>query len=255
MYVMFHDYSLYIVMFFIAMISGAINVVSGGGGFLSISALLLLGLPPSNALATNKVQSFGSCVTSGLCFLRKGGIDLETGKFIFFSVFVGAAVGTVLIQFIDVGFLRKLIPIIMIAIAIYFILTPTVNNKNVNRRVSLCLFCFIISLVGFYDGFLGAGAGTFYTIAYISLWGVHIDKAQMNANFLNLSSNIASVLFFIFGGKIIWPLGIVMLIGQIFGGYFGAKLVITKGKKIIKPMIIFVSIIISLNLIYESCKG
>ena len=248
----FLSLNLYIIMFFVAIVSGFINVVSGGGGFLSIGALLLTGLPPSYALATNKIQALGSSLTSVIYFLRKGHIDVAEHKFVFLAAFVGAALGTTLIQFIDPVLLKKLLPVLFIIVACYFILSPNVTEPKTERRISVFWFSVIGGgCVGFYDGFLGPGAGSFYTLSYILLWGFSIDKAQIHSNFINLASNIASILFFMFGGKMIWSLGLVMFVGQAIGARLGANLVITKGKKIIRPMIIFISIVISGKLIFD----
>lgn len=90
-----------------------------------------------------------------------------------------------------------------------------------------------------------------YTLCYITLWGYSIDKAQIHSNFINLASNIASILFFIFGGKMIWSLGLVMFVGQSLGARLGASVVLTRGKKVIRPMIVIVSICISVKMLVD----
>ena len=242
----FMDFSYFAIMFMVALIAGFINVVSGGGGFLSIGALLISGLPPANALATNKIQALGSSLTSGIYFLRRGHINVQQHKYVFLAAFVGSAMGTTLIQFIEPELLKKLLPVLIIAVALYFIFAPNLTEPKKKQQVSLFLFSLIGGgCVGFYDGFLGAGAGSFYTLSYILLWGYSIDKAQIHSNFINLASNIASILFFIFGGKMIWSLGLVMFVGQALGARLGASVVLTRGKKVIRPMIVIVSICIS----------
>ena len=232
-------------MFMVALVAGFINVVSGGGGFLSIGALLISGLPPANALATNKIQALGSSLTSGIYFLRRGHINVQEHKYVFLSAFIGSALGTTLIQFIEPELLN-------IAVAIYFIFAPNLSEPKRKRQVSLFLFSLIGGgCIGFYDGFLGAGAGSFYTLSYILLWGYSIDKAQIHSNFINLASNIASILFFIFGGKMIWSLGLVMFAGQSLGARLGATVVLTRGKKVIRPMIVIVSICISIKMLLD----
>ncbi|MDE5204603.1 TSUP family transporter [Citrobacter amalonaticus] len=120
----FMDFSYFAIMFMVALIAGFINVVSGGGGFLSIGALLISGLPPANALATNKIQALGSSLTSGIYFLRHGHINVQEHKYVFIAAFVGSALGTTLIQFIEPELLRKLLPVLIIAVALYFIFAP-----------------------------------------------------------------------------------------------------------------------------------
>ncbi|EIP3949551.1 TSUP family transporter [Salmonella enterica] len=248
----FMDFSYFAIMFMVALIAGFINVVSGGGGFLSIGALLISGLPPANALATNKIQALGSSLTSGIYFLRRGHINVQQHKYVFLSAFIGAALGTTLVQFIDPELLKKMLPVLIIAVAIYFIFAPNLTEPKKTRPTSLFIFSLTCGAgVGFYDGFLGAGAGSFYTLAYILLWGYSIDKAQIHSNFINLASNIASILFFIFGGKMIWSLGLVMFLGQSLGARLGATVVLTRGKKVIRPMIVIVSICISAKMLLD----
>ena len=117
----FMDFSYFVIMFMVALVAGFINVVSGGGGFLSIGALLISGLPPANALATNKIQALGSSLTSGIYFLRRGHINVQEHKYVFLSAFIGSALGTTLIQFIEPELLKKLLPILIIAVAIFSI--------------------------------------------------------------------------------------------------------------------------------------
>lgn len=135
---------------------------------------------------------------------------------------------------------------LIIAVALYFIFAPNLSEPKNKPHTSLLLFSVICGgCVGFYDGFLGAGAGSFYTLAYILLRGYSIDKAQIHSNFINLASNFASIVFFIFGGKMIWSLGLVMFLGQSLGARLGTTVVLTRGKKVIRPMIVIISICIS----------
>nr|WP_237749191.1 TSUP family transporter [Salmonella enterica] len=242
----FMDFSYFAIMFMVALVAGFINVVSGGGGFLSIGALLISGLPPANALATNKIQALGSSLTSGIYFLRHGHINVQQHQYVFLAAFIGSALGTTLIQFIEPEMLKKLLPALIIAVALYFIFAPNLSEPKNKPHTSLLLFSLICGgCVGFYDGFLGAGAGSFYTLAYILLRGYSIDKAQIHSNFINLASNFASIVFFIFGGKMIWSLGLVMFLGQSLGARLGTTVVLTRGKKVIRPMIVIISICIS----------
>lgn len=139
----FMDFSYFVIMFMVALVAGFINVVSGGGGFLSIGALLISGLPPANALATNKIQALGSSLTSGIYFLRRGHINVQEHKYVFLSAFIGSAMGTTLIQFIEPELLKKLLPILIIAVAIYFIFAPNLSEPKRKQQVSLFLFSLI----------------------------------------------------------------------------------------------------------------
>ena len=130
----FMDFSYFVVMFMVALVAGFINVVSGGGGFLSIGALLISGLPPANALATNKIQALGSSLTSGIYFLRRGHINVQEHKYVFLSAFIGSALGTTLIQFIEPELLKKLLPILISQSPFTLFLRQTLANRKESSR-------------------------------------------------------------------------------------------------------------------------
>jgi uncharacterized membrane protein YfcA len=96
--------------------------------------------------------------------------------------------------------------------------------------------------MGFYDGYLGPGAGMFYALGGIALRGKALVSATATAKILNFASNIASLIVFILGGKIVWVIGLSMAAGQILGGYVGASFVVEKGTKFIRPIIVIVCI-------------
>ena len=174
----FMDFSYFVIMFMVALVAGFINVVSGGGGFLSIGSLLISGLPPANALATNKIQALGSSLTSGIYFLRRGHINVQEHKYVFLSAFIGSAMGTTLIQFIEPDVLKKLLPILIIAVAIYFIFAPNLSEPKRKPQVSLFFFSLICGgCIGFYDG----GSGIVSSGSYVTQKG---DDLAIDRNFL-----------------------------------------------------------------------
>ena len=106
--------------------------------------------------------------------------------------------------------------------------------------------------VGFYDGFFGPAAGSFYALAFVTLCGFNLAKATAHAKLLNATSNIGGLLLFILGGKVIWATGFVMLVGQFLGARMGSRLVLSKGQKLIRPMIVIVSAVMSAKLLFDS---
>lgn len=104
----------------------------------------------------------------------------------------------------------------------------------------------------FYDGFFGPAAGSFYALAFVTLCGFNLAKATAHAKLLNATSNIGGLLLFILGGKVIWATGFVMLVGQFLGARMGSRLVLSKGQKLIRPMIVIVSAVMSAKLLYDS---
>ncbi|QIQ20863.1 TSUP family transporter [Zophobihabitans entericus] len=246
-------YELVAILFCVAILAGFIDAIAGGGGLLTLPVLLAVGLPPAQALATNKLQSCGGSFSASLYFVQKRAVSLKEQRLSILLTFLGASAGTLLILFLQADFLRLLLPVLTICVGLYFLLTPTLGEKDKHRRLSETHFAiFCAMLIGFYDGFFGPGAGSFYALAYVTIAGFNLAKATAHAKVLNFTSNLAALLFFIVGGKVLWTVGLVMLTGQFIGARLGAKMVLSKGKKLIRPMLIIVSTIMSIKLIYEN---
>lgn len=247
------SYELLALLFFIAMLAGFIDSIAGGGGLLTVPALLAVGLPPASALATNKLQSTGGSFSASLYFIRERMVDLKQQKFAITCAFIGSALGTLSVMHIQADFLKLLLPILTISVGLYFLLSPTIGENDRKSRLTVIQFALLPALaIGFYDGFFGPGAGSFYALAYITLAGFNLTKATAHTKVLNFTSNLAGLIFFIVGGEVVWSIGLVMLVGQFIGARLGAKMVIAKGRKLIRPMLITVSTIMSIKLIYEN---
>jgi uncharacterized protein len=240
-------------LFLIATLAGFIDSIAGGGGLLTVPALLAVGLPPASALATNKLQSCGGSFSASLYFIRQRMVDLKQQKWAIISAFIGSAFGTLSVMLIQAGFLKLLLPILTISVGLYFLFSPTIGENDRKSRLTVLQFALLPALIiGFYDGFFGPGAGSFYALAYITLAGFNLTKATAHTKVLNFTSNLAGLIFFIVGGEVVWTIGLIMLVGQFIGARLGAKMVIAKGKRLIRPMLITVSTIMSIKLIYEN---
>ena len=247
------SYELLALLFLIAMLAGFIDSIAGGGGLLTVPALLAVGLPPASALATNKLQSCGGSFSASLYFIRQRMVDLKQQKWAIACAFIGSALGTLSVMHIQADFLKLLLPILTISVGLYFLLSPTIGENDRKSRLTILQFAILPALViGFYDGFFGPGAGSFYALAYITLAGFNLTKATAHTKVLNFTSNLTGLIFFIAGGEVVWSIGLVMLVGQFIGARLGAKMVIAKGRKLIRPMLITVSTIMSIKLIYEN---
>lgn len=245
--------SLLLILFAVALIAGFIDSIAGGGGLLTVPALLAVGIPPQAALATNKLQSCGGSFSASFYFIRRRMVSLAEMKLSILLAFIGSAIGTMLVLHIKADFLRILLPILTISVGLYFLLCPKIGENDRKRRLSEVKFAIVAAMViGFYDGFFGPGAGSFYALAYVTLAGYNLTKATTHTKVLNFTSNLAGLLFFIFSGQVIWTIGLIMLVGQIIGARLGARMVISKGKKLIRPMLIIVSTIVSIKLIWDN---
>ena len=241
-----------VILFFVALVAGFIDSIAGGGGLLTIPALMWAGLPPAAALGTNKLQACGGSFFASLYFVRKGMVDLRSIKLSLICAFIGASIGTILVQMIDAKLLEVVLPFLILAIGCYFLFSKKISEQDRQQVLTPSVFAFTAALgVGLYDGFFGPGTGSFFALAFVSLAGFGLAKATAHAKLLNFATNIASLIFFLIGGQVAVVLGLIMLVGQAIGATLGSRLVVTKGVKIIKPLVVVMSLGMSGKLLWS----
>ncbi|AHG81763.1 UPF0721 transmembrane protein [Bibersteinia trehalosi USDA-ARS-USMARC-188] len=239
-------------LFIAAFVSGFIDAIAGGGGLITIPALLSVGIPPAMALGTNKLQACGGSFSAALYFIRHRQVEIKhLGKLIALT-FVGAALGAITVQLIDISLLKSALPFLILILAVYFLFSPSISDQDSKQRISYTLFAFTAAIgIGFYDGLLGPATGSFFTLAFVLLLGFNLTKAVAHTKVLNFTSNFAALVFFILGGVVLWKIGLIMLVGQFIGGNLGAKMAITKGKQLIKPLIVTMSFLMVAKMLWE----
>jgi len=244
-------YDLLLLLFVTGMLAGGLDAIAGGGGLIALPVLLATGLGPTEALATNKLQGSFGTFSSSLYFVRHGLVKPGDIIVLIVCTFTGSVTGTLLVQFLGSSFITRIMPILLIFAALYFWFGPVIREKEQQARIGFGLFAITVGFaIGFYDGFFGPGAGTFFTLGFVALLGFNLIQATAHTKILNFTSNIASLLFFAAGGYVVWELGLVMAAGQLIGGRIGARLVHRKGTYLIRPIIVIVCILISLKLLF-----
>ena len=239
-------------LFFVALVAGFIDAIAGGGGLITIPALLMTGMPPALALGTKKLQACGGSFSASLYFIRQGAVNVRAVWLLLVMTFIGATLGTILIQQVDASIVKKILPFLIFAIGVYFLLTPKLGDEDRQQRLSYVMFAFTAGFgIGFYDGFFGPGTGSFLSLACVTLLGFNLAKATAHAKVLNFTSNIASLIFFLIGGQIMWTVGLAMMAGQFIGANLGAKMVLSKGKTLIRPMVVVMSFIMTAKMAYD----
>ncbi len=243
---------LHLILFLTGAVAGWIDSIAGGGGLITIPVLLGIGLPPQLALGTNKFQaSFGS-FTAAYYYVHKEVVDLAEAVAGIIWTLVGAAAGTIAVQHIDPGLLNLLIPILLLAIAVYMIFSPVLGEAERRPRVPRKLFYVCAGLAfGFYDGFFGPGVGSFWAIAFVTGLGFSLTRATGFTKVMNFTSNVVSFLLFFAGGNVLFTEGASMAVGQIVGARFGSALVVRRGARFIRPIFIGVVILTTLKLLYN----
>lgn len=238
-----------LLLFGVACIAGTIDAISGGGGLLTIPALLSTGLAPIQALATNKLQGMLGTLMSSFLYWRKGLVDFKQLRLAMLFTLIGSALGTAALSWFDSQQLKSILPILLLAFAVYFACSPKLSDIDQKQLLSHSIFALLIaSSIGFYDGFFGPGTGSFFTLALIALLGCNLGKAIAHSKVLNLCSNLAAVAVFFWGGHMVLIAGIVMAIGQMLGAMLGTHLAVKQGARLIKPLLIVVSLAMSIKL-------
>lgn len=235
----------------VGLLAGFVDSVAGGGGLLTLPALLWAGLTPAESLATNKLQSSFGSFSATLKFARGGEVRPRDMAAMIACTFAGSAAGATLVQMLDPGFLRDVIPVLLIGIALYLLVSPKAGDIDAHQRIHERAFALTAGTgIGFYDGFFGPGTGTFFAISFVSLLGYNLRKATAHTKVLNFTSNIAALLFFLLGGHIVWVVGLVMGVGQYLGAQLGAHMVIRNGARLVRPMLVAASLAITAKLVW-----
>jgi uncharacterized membrane protein YfcA len=243
------EFNTYVILFIAAFLASLIDSIAGGGGLLTTPAMLLVGISPLNTLATNKFQSCFGTFTSTYNYY-KNGLLTEPKRFLYFFLsFGGSMIGTYLVSRISNELLESIIPILLISAAVFFILNrgPSTSNKSSSL---LFIFNVIVILIGFYDGFFGPGTGSFFVLAFVIIKGISIMEATAITKLLNFASNFAAFLIFALKGYIIWELGLIMAVAQIGGANLGSRFAISNGEKVVRPVLVIVSILLSIRILF-----
>lgn len=242
---------LFAVLTAVAMIAGFVDSIAGGGGLLVMPALLWSGLPPLAALATNKLQSVFGTAIALRNYVRSGLVNWRDNLLSIGIAFTGAAVGVFAVQSLRPGLLELLIPLLLVTSALYVLLSPRMTDDDAHERLSRGSYTPVAGAIGFYDGFFGPGAGTFYTTSLVALRGAGLTRATAIAKMLNLASAFASLLMFAFGGHMLWQLGLCMAAGAMAGGWLGSHSALRFGARLIRPLLVTISLALTARLLWS----
>ena len=243
-------------LFCTGVVAGCVDAIAGGGGIITLPMLLSTGMPPILALGTNKFQNAVGTAVAVRHFIKNSLLEPHRLIPMIVATFVGASIGAILVQTIDASHMADWLPLLIMAIALYFLFSPKVGDIDSHQRISQPVYTATVApLIGFYDGVFGPGTGSFFALSFVAGLGFNLRKATAHAKILNLASNATAVLFFIAGGKILWTIGLIMAAGQIIGGRLGAQMVVLKGTGLIRPLLILISFAVTLKLIITNADS
>nr|WP_255633296.1 TSUP family transporter [Demequina sp. TTPB684] len=224
----------------VALVAGFLDTLAGGGGLLTLPALLLAGVPPLAALGTNKLQgSFGTGMAT-YQVLRRRRVSWVDVRGPMLLAFAGSVAGSIGIQFVDADGLRVLIPVVLALIAAYFLFVPRAHHPPTSPRVSEGTFRgAVVPTIGAYDGAFGPGTGSLYALTGVALRAQTLVQSTAVAKTLNFATNAASLAVFLVAGQVVWVAGAAMIGGQLLGSYVASHVLFR-----VKPLVLRVLIVV-----------
>jgi uncharacterized membrane protein YfcA len=236
--------------------AGFIDAIVGGGGLIQtpVAMILLPQLSVATIIGSLKIPAFSGTSFAAYQYLKKVQMNWKLLSIMALVAFFSAFLGSNLLTLVHNDFMKPLLLVVLIFIAIY---TFTKKDFGIHQakehsvKRQLLLGVIISVCIGFYDGFIGPGTGSFLVLAFVSVLGFDFLHASANAKMVNLATNFGSICLFILKGKIIWAIAIPMAICNALGGFIGAKLAIKKGNTFIRKFFLFVVILTLIRFGYD----
>ena len=235
-------------------LAGFVDSIGGGGGLISLPAYLLAGLPAHTAIATNKLSSScGSSLTT-IRFMRRGLVNLRLAVPSVLAALLGASLGARLSLLVSEDILKYIL-FAVLPVAAFFVLNRHLFRDHGEgkaaadrRTMTVCILSAL--LIGAYDGFYGPGTGTFLIIAFTVFARMSVSAANAQAKVINLTSNLASLAVFLVNRQAFVPLGLAGAVCNMAGNWLGSGLALSKGEKIVRPVILSVLLLLLLKLAF-----
>lgn len=234
-----------------AFAAGFVDAIVGGGGLIQtpMGLILLPQLPVSTVVGSLKIPAFSGTAFAAAQYVKKVTINWKLLLPMMALAMLASFAGSSLLTQMHNDFMKPVLLVILSFVAIYTFVKKDFgqHKEKAHSPTTHIIYSLLISLViGFYDGFIGPGAGSFLVLAFVVLMGYDFLHASANAKMVNLATNFGSILLFVLKCKIIWAIAIPMALCNAAGGFTGAKLAINKGNKFIR---IFFLIIVTGTLI------
>jgi uncharacterized protein len=228
-----------------AFFAGFIDAIVGGGGLIQTpSALILLPqYPVATVIGTLKIPAFTGTFFAAMQYAKRVSFNYKQLLLMMSIAFMAAFAGSALLTIVSNHFMKPLLLAVLVVVFIYTLLNKNFGNHTAKTHSvkTQWLYIILISLIiGFYDGFIGPGAGSFLVLAFISLLGYDFLRAGAHAKFVNLATNLGSIVFFAASGKIIYTIALPMAVCNGAGGILGARLALLKGNAFIRIFFLIV---------------
>jgi uncharacterized membrane protein YfcA len=219
--------------------AGFVDAIVGGGGLIQtpVALILMPNLAVSTIIGSLKIPAFSGTSFAAFQYLKQVKMNWKLLISMAIVAFSSAFFGSLLLTQVSNDFMKPVLFFVLIALAIYTFIKKDFGQKTTTQLSSkrVILYAMILSvLIGFYDGFIGPGTGSFLVLGFVALLGFDFLNASANAKMVNLATNFGSICLFISKGKIIWSFALPMALCNALGGWLGAKLAIKKGNQFIR---------------------
>ncbi len=239
-----------------AVTAGFVDAVVGGGGLIQLPALLLTpGITPVQALATNKLGGVCGTATSSITFYRRVRPDLRTALPMAGLAGLGAVGGAACAALLPAAVFRPIIIVALVAVTAYTLARPQLGAATALRfsgRRHLVIASLAGAAIGFYDGILGPGTGSFLVFALVGLMGYAFLEASAKAKIVNFATNLGALVFFVPHGSVLWGLGLAMGLANMAGSYLGARTAISAGNRFVRIFFLCVVTVLILRLGWQT---
>lgn len=239
--------------------AGWIDAVVGGGGLLQLPALLLVpGITPVQALATNKLGSIFGTSTSAVTYFRRISPDLTTAIPMACVALLGSFGGAIVALHLPQSVFKPIIVVALIAVALFTAFRPSIGAVSALKhrgRKHYGLAVLIGLAIGFYDGLIGPGTGSFLVIALVSVLGYSFLESSAKAKMINVATNFGALILFIPNGAVLWVLGLILGAGNLVGGYIGSRMAIARGNAFIRIVFLVVVFALIIKLGWDIATG
>lgn len=229
-----------------ALLAGWVDAVVGGGGLIQLPALMVAfpAAAPVHLLATNKVSSIAGTAASSVTYLRRVRPDLRTALPLALLAFAGASLGAFVATHVPRAAFNPAILVVLVLVGAYTLLRPELGAATALRwsgRRHYAAAGLAGLLIGFYDGALGPGTGSFLVFALVGLLGYGFLQATAKAKLANLATNLAALAVFVPQGAVWWGIGLSMAAANLLGGWLGARTAVARGASFIR--VVFVCVV------------
>ncbi|UOK42497.1 MULTISPECIES: sulfite exporter TauE/SafE family protein [Flavobacterium] len=228
-----------------AFAAGFVDAIVGGGGLIQtpVALILMPNVPVANIIGSLKIPAFSGTGFAAYQYLKKVTMNWRLLMVMSLIAFASAFAGSTLLTHVSNDFMKPLLLVVLTLLAFYTFIKKNFGQhqeKLLSVKTQIIYAVIISMTIGFYDGFIGPGTGSFFVVAFVSVLGLDFLHASANAKMVNLATNFGSICLFVLKGKIIWMIALPMALCNALGGFIGAKLAISKGNGFIRAFFLVV---------------